>query len=251
MAFAERWASTFPPKGFIVNTIWEKLASVTVAVAALALAVVLMRREFFASRPSVRASGISKYEASWREIPAAGRVIGRTNAPVQLITFMDMECPFCSRFHATATQAITRYPNQVALVFIHSPIARHRFAIPAARAVECAATVGRFKEMTERIFAQQDSLGLKTWTSFALSAGVSDTNRFAACMKESQLPPAIERGVSMSERIGVSGTPTIILNGWRYGRPPSEAELGRAIEDLIAGRRPYPGMEVSGVAPNE
>jgi hypothetical protein len=40
----------------------------------------------------------------------------------------------------------------------------------------------------------------------------------------------------------VRGTPTVILNGWRYGAPPQDSELVRAVRDILHGRPPYPGF---------
>jgi hypothetical protein len=41
--------------------------------------------------------------------------------------------------------------------------------------------------------------------------------------------------------MNVSATPTVFINGWRYGVVPADSELARAVGDLLAGRRPYHG----------
>lgn len=52
-----------------------------------------------------------------------------------------------------------------------------------ARGAICAERQGRFAEFTFRMFSEQDSIGKKAWTSFAVSAGTPDTPRFSECLQ--------------------------------------------------------------------
>jgi protein-disulfide isomerase len=114
----------------------------------------------------------------------------------------------------------------------------HRFARPAARALECAGDQLRFGEFVEAVYLQQDSLGLKPWTSIARDAGVTDTARFERCVSEKERVARIEDGVAAATRLNVTATPTVIVNGWKFALPPSEQTLMLTAERLLRGQSP-------------
>jgi protein-disulfide isomerase len=130
----------------------------------------------------------------------------------------------------------------VARRFVHFPLPQHRFARPAARAAECAALEGRFSEMHDVLMAKQDSFGLKSWTSYARDASVKDTIRFGKCVSQNEKVPRVEDGVALGTQLEISGTPTIVIDGWRFEAPPSDTLLRQTIEALLAGRKP-PGVK--------
>jgi protein-disulfide isomerase len=49
----------------------------------------------------------------------------------------------------------------------------------------------------------------------------------------------VDSGSALAQRIGVRGTPTLIVNGWRFSAPPSEEELGKAVSKLLVGEKPF------------
>jgi len=169
---------------------------------------------------------------NWREALDAGRVIGPSTAPLKLIEFADLECPFCRSFHKVVLSVLAKYPEDVALVFVHAPLNGHRFAHPAARAAECAQDQGRFALFVDHLYTGQDSPGLKTWVAFARDAGVQDTSRFAQCAASNATMEIAERGTEVARKLEIRGTPTVLLNDWRFGSPPSVEELETAIDSL-------------------
>jgi protein-disulfide isomerase len=217
---------------------WERILSTLLTLAAVTIAVVLVRREFFSTPVARPSSGEPQYVSTWRDILHIGRVDGDTLAPIKLIEFADLECPFCRTFNSTLQDFQKRHPNQVTFVFVHLPLSMHRFARPAARAVECAHPFGKFHELVDVIYDKQDSLGLKSWSSYALEAGVIDTLRFVRCVSETSTLPMVEAGIAAARRLNVTGTPTVIINGWRYDAPPSASELDQAVADIRAGKKP-------------
>jgi protein-disulfide isomerase len=222
----------------------ERAATATVVLAAVAVAVASIHREF--SRPtSVDVPGRvgpPTYFAGWKELLAKGVFIGDTAAPVKVIEFGDFECPFCKRFQLGFAEARKKYGSAVALVFVHYPLPQHRFARPAARASECADRQGRFAEFQDAVYSKQDSLGLKTWLSFGRAAGVKNTAEFVRCASDTVTIARIEAGIAAGNAITVRGTPTVIINGWRFGIAPSES-LTDIVGRLIAGKPPLVGME--------
>ncbi len=125
------------------------------------------------------------------------------------------------------------YANRVALVYRHWPLLYHKFAYPAARAAECAGDQGRFEAYHDALFLHSDSLGLKTFESFARDAGVPEIGRFNECNGKDGQVPSIERDIEAAARIGAEGTPTIVVNGKVFLGAPTVAMLSDAIEEAL------------------
>ena len=50
--------------------------------------------------------------------------------------------------------------------------------------------------------------------------------------------PRVEEGRALGAKLDVKGTPTIIINGWKLGRPPTETELDQMVQRILAGKPP-------------
>jgi len=223
---------------------WEKAASAVLGLAAVAMAVALVHREFFPTKNQGQVRK-SAFVADWRNILPAGRLSGSPVAPITIVEFTDLQCPFCRRFNAALRAARKKFPEEVSVVVVHFPLSGHAQAQPAARAVECADASGKFFETLDFIFEAQDSLGRKPWTWFANGSGIRDTLRFAHCMADTTARSMVTAGLAMGRRFDLVGTPLVLLNGWRYGVAPSDTELVRAIGDLLGGRKPYKDFPTS------
>lgn len=221
----------------------ERALNVSLVIAASAIAVVLVHREFFSTTVSAESRTTIEYMPRWREMVPSGRLIGDSAAPVKIIEFVDLQCPYCRRFNRSIQLIMERYPSQVSVVFIHLPLRSHPFALPAARAVECAHAEGQFADLVDLLYERQDSMGgqnpddAKVWSAYAREVGVLDTARFTRCMQDSTTPPAVEAGLKIAKEHSIRGTPTVIINGWRYSTPPSDSELVRDVGRLLAGKR--------------
>lgn len=92
--------------------------------------------------------------------PISGQdhVLGESNAPITIIEYSDLECPFCIRFHDTQTTIMKEYAGKVKWVHRHFPLDFHPSAKPYAYAAECAAEIGgndAFWKMVDYIFKNQ------------------------------------------------------------------------------------------------
>jgi protein-disulfide isomerase len=214
---------------------WERASSVVFAVSAALIAAMVIKREF-TSRTAPEAPGTQRVErvSEWRSIADSAYTLGPKDAAVSIIEFADLECPFCARYHETLRAIREQYPQNVSVSIVHFPLPGHRFAVPAARAVECAAAHDRKTELIDRIYQQQDSMGLKSWAAFARDVGVSDTTPFVTCVRETSQIAAVERGLRDGKKVGVRGTPTVLVNGWKYPMPPSESDLRRFVDSVVA-----------------
>lgn len=220
----------------------ERMLSGILTVAAVAIAGVLIHREFIAKPPSAQqAIRDPVYVKNWKDMLSDGQLMGRSDALVHLIEFGDFECPFCARFHKTFHELRNRYGDDVALTYVHYPLSNHVFAKPAAVASECAALQGRFSQFADVLYDQQDSLGKKPWVAFAQEASLADTLAFSRCMADSASTMRVSSGVALGDQLQIRGTPTVLINGWRYPSPPNTAQLAMVIDSLRAGIDPFKG----------
>jgi protein-disulfide isomerase len=218
-----------------------KLETITSLVVA-AVAVAMAGSYFFGATPGrkgTEAPGPPEFVRDWNDLWTIGLVDGKPDAPVKIVEFADLECPFCAKFRAVLDTVQEKYRDKVSLAFVHWPIPGHRFAVPAARAAECANEQGRFGQFSAVVYRNQDSLGLKTWTAYARDAGVTDTKLFERCTVSTSPLTRVDAGRAAGKRLGVSGTPTVIINGWKYPSPPGSAEISRAVDSVLAGRSPF------------
>lgn len=208
--------------------------------AACAVAAAVVRREFFGRRTPMRAVADSRppeFVRDWPQILTAGIVLGSSSAKVQIVEFADLECPACRLFQDDLRAARAEFGDDVAVVFVHYPLPQHRFARPAARAAECAHDQGQFDLFQDLIYSKQDSLGLKPWASYAKDVRVPDLQRFAKCASDTTRVARIEAGVALGKQLAIPGTPTVIVNGWRFWNPPDRSELFRTVAALRDGKQ--------------
>lgn len=175
----------------------------------------------------------------WRRIAEGGTAIGPAGASAVLVTFSDFQCPFCARL-AVAVAALRReHPDRFRMVYRHFPLRSiHPHAWTAALASECAAAQGRFEAFHDELFARQDEIGELRWTDLAADAEVPDTAAFARCVAH-ELPAArIRADVALGDALGVTGTPTVFLNGSRVRVGLSPERLAQLVAE--AARPPAP-----------
>jgi len=212
----------------------DVVANASVVIAALVLAGVLLRREF--GSPAGEASNgvpttrqIKSWEAFHHDSVATTR--GRTGGSA-VLEFMDLECPYCARHGAVVDSLFPSGDIPFRYSVVHLPLGIHRFARPAAQAAECARDLGGFFPFISAVMRGQDSLGLKSWSSFARDAGIADSGAVASCLRDRADYPRIARGVALAGRLGISSTPTLMIDGRLYSSAPSQVEFARLLDSL-------------------
>lgn len=141
---------------------------------------------------------------------------GNKSAAVTLIEFSDFQCPFCSRFHPSAAQALAEYGDQIRWVYRHFPLDQiHPNARPAAEASECLAEQkgnDGFWAFADGLFANQARLGLALYQELAQQQGV-DMAQFNDCVAQRKYQDKVESDYQLGVKLGVNGTPGSFLNG--------------------------------------
>ncbi len=151
----------------------------------------------------------------WRELIADREFVGSATPSVKVVEFVDFECPACRRDARIVDSALKLYPDELAFSYAHFPLEYHRFALPAARAADCAYAQGRFYEMGRSLLLGQDSLGMRSWNEFAREAGVESLDDFGECVDSSGPIARLERDRAIAEKVVVPATPTFVVNGTR------------------------------------
>lgn len=219
----------------------ERAMSIVLTACALLFAGILLKREFV-DRDAVQRPGLEttppEQVANWEELLAHGLSLRSPDAPIIVVEFADLECPACKQFHTRFSETVAEMQAEVGLVMLHYPLSIHRFANAAARALECADSQGAASRFVDLAYAKQDSFGLKPWVDYAQEAGVRDTSVFGACVRGTATIDRLEQGTRIAASMNVRGTPTVIINGWRFSSPPSDAQLRGTIKALLAGKTP-------------
>jgi protein-disulfide isomerase len=220
----------------------ESVMTLVVTLSAVSVAAMMAYRTFVV-RDRIAAAPIPDAPPvrvkNWQKYLTAGIRTGPANAPITILEFADFECPFCKQFDMNVRNLISESPDAISLVFLHFPLDMHRFARPAARIAECAYDQGKFEEMRTLLFDKQDSLGLKPWIEYAKEAGLRDTASFARCAGDTTALPRVEEGLQLGREMRIRGTPTVLVNGWRYSHPPVLEELRRVTAALRQHQDPF------------
>lgn len=134
-----------------------------------------------------------------------------------IVEFADYECPACGAMHPVLKQLLAKYPGELNLVYRNFPIPGHLNEMPAALSAEAAGRQGKFWEMHDLIFeSQQKWVDLPDPTSYFASIAQSlglDMNKFGKDLADPALKQKITDDAADGDKLGVTGTPTMFLNG--------------------------------------
>lgn len=150
---------------------------------------------------------------------------------VTLVEFLDFQCPSCHQYYQGVTKQIEEdYQGQINFVARNFPLDMHPLARPAAQASEAAALQGKYKEMYHAIYehwqewavapdgqnyAQDPQKATEQFRGYAEQIGL-DMERYAQDLDSEQVNSRIDRDQKDGERAGVSGTPTLFVNGEEF-----------------------------------
>jgi len=183
---------------------------------------------------------------------AAEHTLGRTDAPLTVVEFTDLQCPFCSRF-ATGTF------DELKKLYIDTGKARfisrdfpltsiHPLAQRAAVASRCAGEQDKFWEMRSHLVRNASVLTVP----FIATAGRElklDTRAFEKCLDSGRFDAAIQRDIADAVAVGITGTPTFVIGrtvegvveGWKViGALPFDAFDARLKQVLAESATPAP-----------
>jgi protein-disulfide isomerase len=159
-------------------------------------------------------------------------VIGRDDAPVTIIEFTDLQCPYCARYASQTFPRLKReYVDTGKLRYTSRdlPLPFHSFALPAAVASRCAGEQGRFWEYREALFASQSQLGTEPYGRIAGQLGL-DVGQLEACRANGEQESNVRADLAMAAQYGIRSTPTFVI-----GRVVDGEFQG----EVVSGAQPY------------
>ncbi len=138
---------------------------------------------------------------------------GSADAPVAVIEYADFECPYCGAFSQRTLPAIDRdfvQTGRVEWAYASLPLQEiHPHALNAAEAAECAARQGRFWEMHDALFADQEHLDQASLVDHARRLGLN-LAEFSACV-QGEGADAVRKAAASVRAAGISVTPTFLI----------------------------------------
>ena len=183
-----------------------------------------------------------------RAFPVGGApTVGTPNAPIRIVLFTDYQCPFCATLFATIQSAIVARPGMLQVTVLNYPLdgacnpamsgSMHPEACLRAAAATCADGQGRFAEMASQLYA----LGRQDSGQLAVEAAAEqlqlDLVSWNACMRSDLPAQRVVQDVGLAARVPVTGTPTMIINGYVISGAMQLDRFLRVVDHLAAGGR--------------
>jgi protein-disulfide isomerase len=180
-------------------------------------------------------------------------VRGNPNAKVTVVNYDDLQCPFCSRMHATLmTEILPQYGDRIRIVYKDFPLSMHPWAPHSANDANCLAAENgtAYWEFADYVHANQKAISsgqdLQKATAeldrIALDLGKkhgADADRLQACIK-SQPDKQLKSSMAEGESLGLNATPTLFINGQKLEGAVDVDEIRAVLNQqlLAAGVQP-------------
>ncbi len=167
---------------------------------------------------------------TWSKITLNGSPVrGAEGAKVTVVEFTDFECPFCGKAYSTVEDLLLKYAGKIKLVYKSYPLPMHPWAMKAAIGADCAYEQNHtsFWYFYDHLFQEQGAITPEN-VSDKLKGYAKETKlnikKFDTCLEKQQTKPMVERDMKEANSIGVSATPTFVINGRIVqGAQPEEA----------------------------
>lgn len=161
---------------------------------------------------------------------------GNPNAPVTIVEFTDYQCPSCGRTQPVLEDILKEFGDKVKLVARDFPLDQHKYALKAAEAAEGAREQGKYWEYTAILFKNQEALDEPKLKEYATQLGL-DRTKFDQALDSGKFYDKVQHDLREGEKLGITGTPTIFINGRRLRDKTPEglrAAIGAAVKASTA-----------------
>lgn len=158
---------------------------------------------------------------------------GAEDAEVTLVEYGDYECPHCGHAYPIVKRVQKHFGKRLRFVFRNFPLSEmHPNAESAAETAEFAGTLGKFWEMHDLLFENQERLGGPLYAELAQKLALSPT-ALRQALEEGKYESRVRADFSSGVRSGVNGTPTFFINGKRHDGPFDYESLLRAFQEAV------------------
>lgn len=162
-------------------------------------------------------------------------VRGALNGTVTMVEFGDFQCPACGAYEPLVRKVVADNPTTLKIVFRHFPLTQvHQNALLAAKASEAAGVQGKFWEMHDMLYDNQQawSSGLNArdfFVNYAKTLGL-DVAKFSNDLNSSAIEAKILAEYQEGAKLGVQGTPSFFINGKKIENPQSPEAFNELIK---------------------
>jgi protein-disulfide isomerase len=184
-----------------------------------------------------------RYKLS-QPVAESDHIRGSLTAPISLVEYADFECPYCRAAVPIVEGLLEALGYKLSVTFRHFPMREvHPHSQHAAEVAEAAASQGRFWEMHDKLFVNQNALDDGSLLKYAADLGV-DAERIGE-----ELANHVHSRRVADDRLGglasgVNGTPTFYIDGERYDGSVGLRQMLAAIREL------HHDLAVGGTAPS-
>ncbi len=187
------------------------------------------------------------------EVPSVFPPVGKQDHvlgaedPVFTVTYYgDYQDPRSASFSKTATQLLEEHPNEMQVVPRIFPLAGlNDKAVIAAQAAEAAAEQTKFWEVHDLLYSQQANWAslsvedFEQWITAQASALEMNVDQFKSDMKREDVVARVQQARDDALKIGVPGTPLILINGQIYLGPRDYISLNNILQLILMGKRQF------------
>jgi len=164
-------------------------------------------------------------------------VKGNRDAKVVLIEYSDFQCLACAFYYPVLKKLAEEFGDTFAIVYRHFPLPIHQNAKPAAYAAETAGRQGKFWEMHDIIFDNQNEWKDKQnadeiFTSYAQRLSLN-IEQFKTNFASKEIKKKVEDAYQNAVRLGLNSTPTFFLNGKKISNPRNYEEFYEEFRNII------------------
>jgi len=162
---------------------------------------------------------------------------GSKTPKVTLTEYSDFQCPACAMNYPWIEEVFAEYKDRISFTYRQFPLPRHKNALPSAYASEAAGIQGKFWEMADMLFKNQnywsESVSAQiTFEGYAQKLGL-DMAKYKADVKSDAVKAKVERDLKSGKLSRVDHTPTFFINGKLSDNPRSAQELKALIDYAI------------------
>ncbi len=168
------------------------------------------------------------------EVNKNDHVQGPVNAPIELIEYADYQCPYCRKAYYIVKDIQKKFGNKVKFVFRNFPLTElHPHALHAAIAAEIAASDGKFWEMHDLLFENQNALDDYYLLEYARKLGINAAE-FETDFGKDRFYQKVKDDYDSGLENKVEGTPTFFVNGEAFDGNWMTSEFIEYLESLIS-----------------
>jgi protein-disulfide isomerase len=149
---------------------------------------------------------------------AQDHILGNPNAKNTLLVYEDYQCPSCA-FSADTLKQLSEQLPDTKFVFRNFPLYQiHKNAISSSYAAESAGEQGKYWEMHDLLYKNQDSWAslpdpMEYFIGLAKEAGVANLDQFKTGITSKKFKNKIQKDLIEGISLSIPGTPTIYFNG--------------------------------------